>query len=208
MPARRLRPKCRHVCALIAVLLFLPVGVEAQTARSFVTLTASVSETVALSIPPNSRHGNVAMDVVSGGNTVRLTLSGKGANSGVVRVPLFVRSNIGFKISASAESQTARLTQFSVLEVRATGNLVSPEATNNLEISPQFDRRRLKESVTTEDGASVPDLTSPVVVLSGPRVSLGGTLDSSNNALEITLLLRVKSESVRGWTVHLTFFNH
>ena len=173
-------------------------GVEAQT----VTLQGRVSETVALSVPPHSTHGNIVIDAVSSGSTVRLTLSGKGANSGVIRVPLIVRSNSKFRISGMFESTTAQLTQLSVIDVRATGRLVSPEAINNLEIPQQFDLRGSKDNDSSED------FTNPFLVLSGPRVSLGGTLQSSNNALQITLLIRLKSGSVGGWLAHLTFSNN
>src|SRR5688572_23932717 len=190
----------RNISGLCAFLwLFtLVAGVEAQT----VTLRATVSETVVLSVPPQSTQGNVDIDVVSSGGTVSMTFSGTGA--AVVRVPLFVRSNSGFRISGTFESSTSELTELSVIDVRATGGLVSPEAVNNLEIPQQFDRRGPKKS-----GASHGlDLSGPFLLLSGPRVSLGGTLVSSNNALQITLLIRLKSDSVRGWQTRLTFFNH
>ena len=77
-----------------------------------------------------------------------------------------------------------------MLSVRATGTLVSPKVADNLRI---------------ENPA---DFSGSFVVLSGPRVSLGGNLNSSNNALEITLLIRIKPESVGSWLGHLTFFNH
>lgn len=196
MPQRSTRGTidlCQHIrrlCALLClftVVLLVPASVEAQTGS--VTLTGRVSETVALSVPPNSIRGDVGLDVVSSGSTVRITLSGAG--SPVIRVPLLVRSNTSFRISATVESKTAELTQLSVVNVRGTGRLVSPEATN-LEIPKQFDLRGVEE---------------PFVVLSGPRVSLGGTLESPNNALQITLLLHIKSQPAERWTVHLTFFN-
>lgn len=171
------------VWCVIVWLLTAVNGVEAQT----VTVTGAVSKTVALSIAPGSTHDNV--QTVSSGSSVRMTLSGNGAGSSVIRVPLLVRSNSSFKISGTFESTTAVLTELSVADVRATGTLVSTEAIDNLQIPPEF------------------DLSSPFVLLSGPRVSLGGTLNSPNNALQVTLVIRVKSESVRGWLAHLTLFN-
>jgi hypothetical protein len=193
---------CKHVGGLCALLwLFtLVASVEAQR----VTLTTTVSETVVISVPPHFNRGNIDINVVSSGSTVRMTLTGKGADSGVIRVPLLVRSNSGFKISGNYESNTAALTQLSVTDVRATGRLVSSEAVNNVEIPQQFDRRGPRENVASESL----DLTGPFVLLSGPRVSLGGTLNSSNNALQITLLIRVEPTSVGGWLAHLTFSNH
>ena len=197
MPAKRSRLKCSHVFTLVAVLLLAPAGVEAQTGG--VTMRSTVSEVVALSVLPNSIQG----DVVSTGNTVRITLSGTETDAPVIRVPLLVRSNSSFKISAAAESNTAEVTQFSVTDVRATGTLVSPQAISELNVPRQFDVRGLDESTS-----SVPNLldpSRPVLVASGPRVSRGGTLASPNNALQITLLIRLKPQPARGWLVHLTF---
>lgn len=190
MPAKSSRPNYRRLFTLIAVVLVLPAIAEAQT----VTLTGRVSEIVALSIAPESVaqewiESDVQVVSSSSRNTVRLTLSGKSAGSPVIRVRLLVRSNSGFKIWGKFESTTAQLAQLSVMDVRATGRLVAPEVINNLQIRPEF------------------DLSGPFVLLSGPRVSLGGTLNSPNNALQITLLIRVKSDSVGGWLAHLTFFN-
>lgn len=170
---------------LIAVVVFFAcTNVEAQ---SSVTLTGTVSETVALSVAPTFAPGNV--DVVnSSGNTLRLTLSGSDAKSAVIRVPLLVRSNSSFKISALFESQTASLDQLMVTDVHATGSLVARQIVNGLDKQREKDR----------------DTSLPFVVLSGPRISTGGTLVSPNNALKVTLLIHVKPQTVSGWLVHLT----
>ena len=164
--------RCR-VLTLIAVGVFVPAGVKAQ---SSVTLKATVSETVTLSVSPTSIPSNI----------VSITLSG---DEQIVRVPLLVRSNSGFKISAILESKTAVLTQLSVDDVRATGRLVSPQVVNTLDLKSYVD----------------PDISQPLLVLSGPRVSLGGTLVTPNNALQITLLIRLQPQPARGWVAHLTF---
>ena len=174
-----MRLRCR-LLTLIAVGVLVPAGVKAQ---SSVTLTGHVSEVVTLSVAPNS----TGMDVVSNGDTVRITLSGD--LSPVIRVPLLVRSNSGFKISARFESTTAGLSQISVEDVRATGRLVSPSTVNALGSNP----------------LSQPDTSQPMLVATGPRVSLGGTLTSPNNALQITVLIRLKPEQLRASLVHLTF---
>jgi hypothetical protein len=201
MPAKRSRLKCRHIFTLITVLLFVPAGVEAQTGG--VTMKSTVSEVVALSVLANSTQSGVETSVVSTGNTVRITLSGVDADAPVIRVPLLVRSNSSFKISAAVESNTAEVTQLSVVDARATGTLVSPNAISELNVPRQFDVRGLDES--TSSVPSLPDVSRPVLVASGPRVSRGGTLTSPNNALQLTLLIRLKPQPARGWSIHLTF---
>lgn len=168
---------------LIAVVLLVPASIAAQTSA---TLNGRVSETVALSVSTNSKVG---VDVVSNGSTVRMTLSGAHADP-VIRVTLLVRSNSAFKISAAVESSTLELTKLSVVDVRATGSLVSPAAISDLNVP---------------DESATLDVSRPFLVLSGPRISLGGTLDSPNNALQITVLLRMRPQPTRGWLVHLTF---
>src|ERR1044072_4479038 len=198
MPAKRPRLKCRHVFTLVAVLLLAPAGVEAQTGG--VSMKATVSEVVALSVLPNSTYNNVETNVVSTGNSVRITLSGAEGDVRVIRVPLLVRSNSSFKISAAVESNTAEVTQLSVTDVRATGTLGSPQAISELAVPRHFDVRGITSSLP-----NLLDLSRPVLVASGPRVSRGGTLVSPNNALEITLLISLKPQPVPGWSIHLTF---
>jgi hypothetical protein len=175
--------------------LLAPAGAEAQTGS--VTMKTTVSETVALSVLPNSLPGDV---VVSNGNTVRITLSGSDAE--VIRVPLLVRSNSSFKISAAVESNTAEVSQLSVTDARATGTLVSPQAITELNVPRQFDVRGEENNSSVPN---LPDASRPVLVASGPRVSRGGTLVSPNNALQITLLIRLQPQPARDWLVHLTF---
>ena len=177
MPARGLRLRCR-LLTFIAVGIFVPAGVNAQNS---VTLAARVSETVALSVAPNS------IGAVSDGNTVRVTLSQ--TDSPVISVPLIVRSNTGFKITVVFESQTAVLSELLVADVRATGRLASPQIVNGLQVKPQLD----------------PDTSQPLFVASGPRVSLGGTLNSPNNAVQITVLISLKPELLPESPNHLTF---
>ena len=172
--------RCRLIFTLMAVLFVVPPIVRTQTGR--VTLKAAVSETVTLSVAPGFSQSNV--DVVSsGGNTVRITLSG---NDPVIRIPLLVRSNTSFKISA--ELQTGELSQLLVTDVHPTGSLVSPHIVNAIDKRPKMDL----------------NVTGPFVIASGPRVSLGGTLNSPNNALQITVLIHLKPQQVRGSPVRLT----
>ena len=189
MPAMsRFRPMCFYALGVVVTLMFTSAQMSAQT--SGITLTGAVSETVVLSVsqilPPNT----LTTDVVSIGNRVDVTFSSGNSKGGVIRLPLLVRSNSGFKISALLESKSASVTQVVVTSVRATGSLVSPQAVSAINIERPFEviEKGLTDSIPFEG-------SMPMKVLSGPRISLGGTLESPANALEIVLLIRLKSES-------------
>ena len=101
--------KCHPVFTLIGIMFLVPVVVEVQTGR--VTLQGRVSETVVLSVLPGFTPDNDAV-VVSSANTVRITLRSADSDATVIRVPLLVRSNSSFKISAAVEP--ASLSQLSI----------------------------------------------------------------------------------------------
>jgi hypothetical protein len=144
------------------------------------------------------------MSTISSGSRVTVKISSLDAQSSVLRVPLIVRSNSRFRISAVFESETALLMQLSVIDVRAMGALVSPLAVNQLDIPQQFDLRGHDENVSLRSSLPL-DVTRPLRVFRGPRVSLGGTLNSPNNALQITLLIRLKTQEAGAGLVYLTF---
>ena len=195
---------CKHIYGLCILWLVLltPASIEAQ--RRGVTLTATVNETVALSIAPRSSQSDIDVETVSTGSSVRLILFGSGVKSSVIHVRLLVRSNIGFNISGILESKTALVTQLSVINVQATGRLVSPEAIDNLDIPQEFDLRGQKDTDSSKE-SSILNASHPFRLLSGPRVSLGGTLESPNNALQVTVLIRLKPHSEGEWRADLTF---
>jgi hypothetical protein len=183
----------------MAWLVFVPTTMEAQTGQ--VSLQGRVSATVALSVLSNSSQDKGNVEVVSSGNTLRLTLTSQDGEASVVRLPLLVRSNSKFSISAVFESQTAVLSELSVIDVHPTGTLVSSQAVNTLNVRPRFDLQ-----IKGELSRTIPLHTSePALVLSGPRISLGGTLQSPNNALEITVVIRLQPQPDRSSVAHLTF---
>ena len=197
MPSGRAGLTCRHIFTLMAVVFLVPAGVAAQAG---VTMKANVSETVTLSVAPNFTDGDVHASVVSSGSTVRITLSSTDARGSVIRVPLLVRSNSGFKISATVDSN---ISQLSITDVRASGTLVSPAAISSLSVPRQFDLRGSTENASL--WSNLLDDARPVLLASGPRVSLGGTLDSPNNALQITVLIRMNPQPTHASSIHLTF---
>lgn len=194
--------RCDRIFTLVAVTLFATAGVAAQTGR--VAMRGSISETVALSVVPSLTHGNFDTDILSSGNTVRITLSGGDVVSPVIRVTLLLRSNSNFKILAAVESKSADVTQLSIVDVHPTGALVSPQVISALNVPPQFDSREVDEN-SSPTNSSLRQLSSPFLLVSGPRVSLGGALNSPNNALQITVLIRMKPQPASSWWVQLRF---
>jgi hypothetical protein len=184
---------------LFARVAFVPASVMAQAGQ--VSLQGSVSETVVLSVPPGFSAGKVEAEAVRSGNRLRLTLTSGNAEAPIIRVPLLVRSNTRFRISVVFESDDATLAQLSVIDAHPTGKLVSPRVVNLVNLTPRFDLRDL-DNVSRTTHVSV---SQPALVLSGPRISLGGTLESPNNALQLTLLIRLQPQQPRPSVVHLTF---
>src|SRR4051812_21117093 len=128
MAARRLTMKCRQIFTLLAVSFIASASVAAQNSA---TLTGRVSGTVALSVAPTFNASGVEITNV-GVNTVRITLSGEDP---VIRLPLLLRSNSSFKISAISESTNAALTQVQVTDIQTTGTLVSPKVRTAVDIN-------------------------------------------------------------------------
>src|SRR3989442_1340141 len=87
------------------VIFVLPIMAQGQTSIGSVTMKANVSETVALSVSPNLLQNNVQVDGHSDVKSLTLTLSGSAHDVVSVRVPILIRSNTGYKVSALSHSQ-------------------------------------------------------------------------------------------------------
>lgn len=185
------------------VAVFLPVMAQGQTRINSVTVKANVSETVAISVSPSLLQDNVQIDAHSDVKALTFTLSGSASDVVAVRVPILIRSNTGYKISALVQSQAATLANFAVLDAHPTGRFVAPDGFANLNVAPELDSRTPNGTVQT---ASLPlNLSSPLAILSGPRVSLAGTLNSADNALQVTLLIVAKPDAgADSWFLRLT----
>ena len=187
----RFQLTCRVAFGVIAVMVLMSARTVAQNAG--IVLNGGVSETVTLSVPRILPPNTIKTDVVNtGNNRVDITFSGADKN-GVIRLPLLVRSNCGFKITAVLNSNSAVVSQAVITSVQATGPLVSRQAVRDIKIARRFDARGPDEKVFP--GSVALELPESLLVLSGPRISLGGTLDSTGNALEIVLLIHLKSAS-------------
>lgn len=183
--------------------VFLPVMVHAQRTLGSVTLKANVSETVALSVSPSLLHDNLRVDSHGDVKSLTLTLSGSAPDVVSIRVPILIRSNTGYKISAQVQSQAAKLTNFAVLDAHPTGRFVAPDGFANLTVARELDSR--DKNGNFQVASSPLNLISPVAILNGPRISLAGTLNSADNALEVMLLIVVRPDAgADRWLLRLT----
>lgn len=197
------RVKYRNYWIVAGLIAFLPLMAKGQNRFDSVNMTAKVSETLALSVSPNSLQDNVRMEAQSDVKVLTFTLSGSGTEVVTTRVPILIRSNIGYKITGLIQSQTATLATFAVSDARVTGRFTAPGAIENLNVARMLDSRSTNGIIQF---ASLPlDFSSPLTILSGPRVSLAGTLNSADNALEVTLLVSVMPNAGAGtWLLRLT----
>lgn len=195
--------KYRNYWVVAGVMLVLPIIAQGQTSIGSITMKANVSETVALSVSPNLLPDNVQVDGHSDVKSLTLTLSGSAVDVVSVRVPILIRSNTGYKISGLVQSQAAILANFVVLDAYPTGRFVAPEALANLNVARELDSRN--KNVMVQITSLHLNHSSPLTILSGPRVSLAGTLNSAGNALEVILLIVVKPDvGADGWSLRLT----
>jgi hypothetical protein len=196
------RLKHRNYWMVGSVIVVLAAVAQGQTRMDSIIVRGSVSETVALSVSANSPQDNVQI-VHSDPKGLTLTLSGSGPDVVTVRVPILIRSNIGYVISALVQSQAVTLANFAALEARPTGRFVHSNAIANFKVARESDIRTGNGTIQTD---SLPlNLSSPLAILSGSRVSLSGNLNSADNALEVTLLITVKPEAdADNWLLRLT----
>ena len=188
----------RSLFVLATVIVCLPITVRSQNASS-IGMKGSVSQVVVLSVSPSAMHENIQSESVVEGNSLRVLLSGNGNGSEEIRVPLLLRSNSGYSVSARVESQSVIVHQLSVADVRATGRFVAPEAIN-VTVSPPHDRSRMSMA-----NNSPLDLSKNFSLFSGPRISVAGTLKSPDNALEVFIVIKVTPIKQAGsWQLNMT----
>ncbi len=188
------------------MVLLLPFMTLGQTRFAPVTMNARVSETVILSVAHAFSQDNVRIESHGAGGTLGLTLTGSSTDIVTVSVPILIRSNTSYKISGSVQSQAAVVANFAVIGARRTGRFAAIDALASLNVAQEFDRRTSNGTIRTVMSPAI--LASSFSIMSGPRISLAGTLNSADNALEVTVLIAVKPEvSANNWIVHLTLIS-
>lgn len=176
---------------LFLALILIFVGASAGQAQSnSIALSGRVSGFVGIASVQNAQvlGGEASIVPTNNGHTLAVSLNGSGSQPTEIRVPVQIRSNVGYTLAASAKLNGASHSQLLVTSARSTGRFAAIDVVEALHIGDLFDARTNTGmfQLAGINSASL-DLSSPVTLLSGSRVSLAGTLSSPDNALEVII---------------------
>jgi len=192
-----------HTCLIAAFVTLGSLPLSAQQASGSVTVKGQVSAVAAVSARSAARvvKGDARVSSESAG-THGLTLSLSGARGGEtqVEIPVQLRSNAEFALTASCTTRGTTLSGLYVVEVGRAGASVYPGAAARVEVSQVFDGR----PGTRAPRGGRPELSSPAMLLTGPPISMGGTLNSPGNMIEVVLrVVLTAPDSGDGWEAEL-----
>jgi hypothetical protein len=184
--------------ALALTFLLAPTA-TGQSVSGSATVNGHVGEAIFVSIAPDAQLSGETLPFIYSKlnpHTVRLSIHAPDNNSGVssrrITIPLQLRSNVGYTLSASAKLGGATLRGLCVESVRATGRHVAQGAFDAARTATCKDATA---GVQTRDAnRSAPPLSAPAILLQGQLISLSGTNDSPFNALEVLLRLEVEPQ--------------
>ncbi len=186
----------------LCLIAIAPATVCAQRRSGSADLRGSVSKTVTVSLSSHDSPTGVDLHAVENDGALSLVLSGSEFKRDL-HVTILIRSNTAYNIQTSVQSQTAVLAQLQVISVEAGGKLVAGDAVTGIAVTRQFDQRHGR-TVAGEENVSPIDASAPFTIVSGPRISLGGGLETPQNALKVSLLLSVQARAAEGsWTIGL-----
>ena len=193
------------ISLFISLLTFNATQAKAQSAA--VKVTARVSGTVAISVAPTAQAGSGNVQIMPSSvdqRTVAVSLSGSTSAPTEIKIPVYIRSNVGYALSASMKMGGTTLSKLVVTSTQATGQFVVADALQNLNIAEAFDGRSAGGAQFMSAGLAALDLCSPVTLLSGSRISRAGTLTSPNNAVEVMLAVAITPPAgADHWTAEL-----
>ena len=194
----------RRFSLLLTLTLGLTCAARGQAGGGSVRMSGDVSETVVLSIPQTTDAPGVVVSTSrNSGRALTVSISGATRELTELRIPVQIRSNTSYRLAAYARSGGSNLSSLLVVGARPTGTLAASDAAEALSVADGFDGRG-SAGQSNVAGGNRPNLSASAELLSGPRVSLGGTLQSPQNALEVVLSLTVEPQAdVQSWTVEL-----
>lgn len=192
-----------RVCFVTVFLLAAACGACAQTGAASVTLTGQVSAALSVSAPEARAlsEGTLVSTANVDANTVAVSISGSGNEAARVRLPVRLRSNVGYSLRASFLAPNELTVRLSLADVRATGRLVHADALAGVRPDGALADARSERTAFLSIKTSSP----PFALLTGPPVSKGGTLNSPDNAVEIVLSIELRPRNPNAaWSTRLT----
>lgn len=179
-----------HLYLIVAFVMLSSSPLRAQSAGQRVVVTGQVSGVAAVTLGSVERlAGNdVQVSAVKAGHDLVLSLSGARGGETSLELPIQLRSNAEFALTASCATSAAKLSALSVVEVDGAGPFVHAGAAARVR--------------THADGAR--DFSSPVTILTAPPISMAGTLDSPGNMIEVKLRVVISpQDGEQGWRVEV-----
>jgi hypothetical protein len=177
-----------HTCRIAAFVALASLPLSARQSGGGVTMTGRVSGVVAVSAGPPARvlKGDARVSAQAAGvQELTLSLSGPQGGDAQVDIPVQLRSNVHFALNASCMTRGATLSGLRVVEVGRPGESVYPGAASRVEVARTFEGRA-------------------GTILTGPPISMRGTLDSPANMIEVVLRVVLKGHDAGdGWHAQL-----
>ena len=176
----------------LTLTILLASEATGQSGSASITVNGQVSEAVFISIAPGAQLSSENLQVTySNLNThsVRLSINASGGDARRLSIPVQLRSNVPYTLSAAANLNGMRLRKFCVAGARPTGRLVAANASTAVNATSCEASTADLQTLDVNRGAHA--FSSLFALLKGPRISLGGTLETPSNALEVTVLIEV-----------------
>jgi hypothetical protein len=175
--------------------LLLAADAIGQSNSASITVNGHVSEAVFISIAPTAQLSGDKLQLTYSNpdsHSLRLLITTSESDLRRISIPVQLRSNVPYTLSASSNMSGATLRRLCIANARATGRFVAADALNAV-------NRATCDAATTglqpravKKGALA--FSSPSALMMGPRISLAGTFDAPFNALEATLLIEVEPQ--------------
>lgn len=182
-------------CALSLTLLLAAEAIG-QNGSASVSVNGHVSEAVFISIAPGAQLSGDRLRLTYSNlnpHSIRVLISTSESDVRQISIPLQLRSNASYTLSASSNMSGATLRRLCIANARPTGRFVAADALNAVNratcdvAAAGLQPRHVNQSAL--------NYTSTSALLTGPRISLAGTSDTPFNALEVMLLIEVEPQS-------------
>lgn len=190
----------RSLSFVLVLTILLASATRAQSgSNASVTIGGQVSAAVLISIAPTAQLSDSETLVTAHNTDARtlfISIKIHGHHARQIVIPVLIRSNTGYMLSALAKpceaTPSTLLRGMQVTGARPTGRFVAVDAVEAMNVAAAFDATNAAGHLQRASLSALL-LSSPTILLTGPRISLAGTPDSPHNAVEVTMLAEVEA---------------